>query len=82
MINIAILLQIDKEEMFKRSIGRKRIDRSPEVLETRWKAYQKETVPVISWYRDRDLLLEIIGMDSILEVQRRARTQISKKFGL
>jgi len=80
-LKMVVLLQITKEEMFKRSTRRKRIDdRSPKVLETRWKVYQNETVPVISWYRHNGCLLEINGISPIPKVWARIRTQIQKKF--
>ena len=81
-LKMVVLLQIDKEEMFKRSLGRKRIDRSQEVLETRWRVYQNETVPVISWYRDKGRLSEINGMSSVPKVWRRIRREFFKKFRL
>jgi len=80
-ITMVILLEIDWEEMVKRSKGRKRMDdRSIEILEARLNAYKTQTLPVISYYRKKSLLLEIDGVGPIPEVWQRLYLRIGKKF--
>lgn len=78
-ISGVILIEIDKEEMVKRSCGRDRVDdRSIDVLETRLRAYRNQTLPVISEYHKRELLIETDGMGTIEEVWERLWTKVQE----
>lgn len=48
-----------------------REDDIPEAVHRRIDVYQKETLPVLEFYRDRDLLVDVSGLDSIEEVHER-----------
>lgn len=79
-ITHVILLQIDENEMIERSHGRKRIDdQSIAILKTRNRLYKNETIPIIQYYSNNDMLIEIDGMGSIGEVWIRLYEEIIKK---
>ena len=47
-----------------------REDDRPEAVQCRIEVYQRETLPVLDFYRERDLLLEISGLDTIETVHK------------
>ena len=47
-----------------------REDDKPEAVHRRIEVYQKETLPVLEFYRERDLLLDVSGLDSIEVVNK------------
>ncbi len=54
-----------------------RTDDAPEAIKTRIGVYQKETMPLLSFYRDRDLLVDIAGVGSIEAVNQRIKSALS-----
>ncbi len=47
-----------------------REDDKPESVQRRIEVYQKETLPVLDFYRERDLLLDVSGLDTIEGVNK------------
>ena len=39
-----------------------RADDTPEAIQKRLDLYERETAPLIEWYADRDLLVEVDGL--------------------
>jgi adenylate kinase len=67
-IMAVVLLKLSEEEVWQRfkiaQVAHDRGDRSDdqfEVLKTRLKKFEEKTVPVIEYYRDKNLLIEIDG---------------------
>lgn len=73
-----VLLQMPEDEIHKRFEAAKekhdrgeRADDRPEVLQTRLDNYHEKVFPVIEWYRDKGLLIEIDGTLKPKEVTQR-----------
>lgn len=74
-IKAAIVLQLPEDEVWRRFEEAKtskdrgnRDDDRREVLKTRLKKFKDKTMPVIEFYRDKGLLIEIDGMPSRQEI--------------
>lgn len=48
-----------------------RVDDEPEPVKRRVRVYQAETLPLLDFYRERGLLVDIPGMDTVEEVNKR-----------
>ena len=55
-----------------------RTDDRPEAVQTRIEVYKSETVPVLDFYRKRDLLADVPGVDTIEHINQR----VMKALGL
>ena len=47
-----------------------REDDRPEAVHRRIEVYQKETLPVLDFYRERDLVLNVSGLDTVEKVNK------------
>jgi adenylate kinase len=56
----------------------KRPDDTPEAIRERLKAYRAKTEPLIEYYRDKGLLIDVIGEDAPDEVYERVREAIAE----
>ena len=61
-------IKVDEEEIIKRLIDRAREDDKPEIIKNRFKTYNNETQPLIPFYEDRKILININGMQKIEKV--------------
>lgn len=75
-IDKVISIKIDDEEVTKRLLARGRGDDSEEVISNRIKVYHTEVGPVIEYYRQKGLLVEIAGEGSIEEIAAQIRSSI------
>jgi adenylate kinase len=48
----------------------RRADDKPEAVKTRFEAYRKQTAPILPYYRDKDVLIQVDGMAGIDAVTR------------
>jgi adenylate kinase len=68
-IDYVIYLTLPREESLKRLLKRAKIenrsDDTPESINHRLNIYEKETTPVIDYYRQKNLLIEIDGCPDI-----------------
>jgi adenylate kinase len=55
-----------------------RADDTPEAIQKRLDLYERETAPLVSWYRERDLLASVDGLGSADEVTARLIRVIEK----
>ena len=66
-INRVIELVASKEELIERLLKRaeieQRVDDTPETIIQRLEVYQQRTMPVLGYYRDRDLITRIDAMN-------------------
>ncbi len=60
--SVAGICDLDGSELYQRD------DDKPETVKNRIKVYQEQTAPLISYYRNNGLLVEINGMNPIEEV--------------
>lgn len=58
------------ERLLQRAEIEGRADDNEETIRTRMKVYQEQTAPLLDYYRDRNLLVEVNGEQSIDEVQQ------------
>jgi adenylate kinase len=65
MPDLALFLNVNKKNIVKRLLLRKRFDDNKKNIETRYKIYLKKTMPVVDYYKKFKTLKEINGNPSI-----------------
>ncbi|MEO7146920.1 MAG: adenylate kinase [Terrimesophilobacter sp.] len=74
-LNAVIRLKADKEEIVarlrKRAIDQGRVDDSEESIRHRQDVYLRETEPLITLFRDREILVEVNGLGAMDDVNSR-----------
>lgn len=71
-------LKVPDEEVTKRMLFRGRADDTEESIRTRLNLYYGQTKPLLDYYRQKGLLVEIDGIRSVMEIQDEIRKYISK----
>lgn len=71
-----VYLKVSDDEVIKRLIGRGRADDSTEAIKTRLNLYYEQTKPLLDYYKNMGILIEISGMGSIKEIEN----EIKKHF--
>jgi len=66
-------LKVPDEDVIKRMMVRGRADDSLEAIKTRLDLYHGQTKPLLEYYKNQGILIEIDGVGSIEEIQRRIR---------
>jgi len=70
-----VAVSVDTEEVVQRLLKRAEIegrsDDNGEAIRERMKVYDDQTAPLLQYYRDRDLLIDVPGMGSVEEVAAR-----------
>ncbi len=73
-ISIVPYIKVDEEVLAQRLINRGKIegraDDTEETIRTRMQVYHEETAPLLAYYRNRGLLVEVNGEQSVEAVQR------------
>lgn len=69
-LDAVIHLDVSDEEVTSRLLDRGRDDDTPEAIEQRLEEYRNKTAPLIDFYQESGLLLEIDGEQSIEEVTK------------
>ena len=59
---------MDEEDIINRLIARGRDDDKPEIIKNRFKSYNNETEPLIPYYKNKGILKEIDGMNTVENV--------------
>ena len=77
-IDCVIRIKVDEENILERLIDRGRDDGKPEIIKNRFKAYNKETQPLIPFYEEKGILININGMQDIIKVSE----DIKKALGV
>ena len=67
-LNCVIRIKVDEEEIIKRLIDRGREDDKPEIIKNRFKTYNLETHPLVSFYEEKKILFNINGMQEVKNV--------------
>jgi len=77
-INTIIHLDVDKHVVKARILERGRMsgrkDDTSEVFETRWAAYQSQTIPALNYFNGRGKVVRVDGMESIESVYSNIKT--------
>jgi adenylate kinase len=81
-ISIMLALEVEKEELVSRLMGRGKVsgradDQDISVIENRIAVYNRETAPVIDYYRAKGKFQSVNGMGSIDEIFNRLCTAIN-----
>jgi adenylate kinase len=76
-LDLCLVLTVDNEAVVHRLLKRARIegraDDNEATIRERMKVYDRQTAPLISFYRGRGRLIEVSGMGTIEEVGKRIR---------
>ena len=75
-IDAAINLEVSVEEVTARMLERGRDDDTPEAIAKRLGLYESQTRPLLQWFDERDLLLEVDGLGSEDEVFGRVQSAL------
>ncbi len=75
-LSAVIALTAEVDELVKRLIARGRSDDREDVIRTRLVEYDKQTAPLIDYYRGQDLLITIDGMGTPEAVYKRVRAAV------
>lgn len=80
-IDAAINLEVSVEEVTSRMLDRGRDDDTPEAIAKRLELYESQTRPLLEWFEERDLLLEVDGLGTEDEVFDRVRSALTARLG-
>ena len=76
-LDAVVHLDVGDEEVKRRLLDRGREDDTPEAIRQRLEEYRNKTAPLIDYYRQRDLLVEIDGEQEIEEVTRSIQDELN-----
>ncbi|MBI4036404.1 nucleoside monophosphate kinase [Candidatus Daviesbacteria bacterium] len=76
--NKVFYLQILDEEIIKRLIKRGRSDDQPDIIQKRLALYHQLTEPVLAYFKNQGVLIEIDGLGTIDEIQRMIRQNLDE----
>lgn len=71
-----IYLRVSDEEVMRRLMQRGREDDTPEGIKTRLNLYYEQTRPLLTYYKNKGVLIEINGKGSIKEIQDEIKKSI------
>lgn len=69
-------LEVADSEVMKRLLARRREDDTMEAIKKRLDLYHEQTSPLLDYYKNQGILVEINGIGSIEEIQNRIREGI------
>ena len=67
-LNAVVQIDVPEGELVNRVLGRHRADDTEEVILQRLAVYHEQTEPLVAYYRERSLLRDIDGHQSIVDV--------------
>jgi adenylate kinase len=79
-VDVAVDIQVPEDVVIERMLGRGREDDTPEAIRARLDAYVEQTVPVIEWFADKGLLVEVGGVGGLDEVRDRLIAAIDARL--
>lgn len=74
-----IYLKVPSDEVIKRMMTRGREDDNLESIKTRLNLYYEQTQPLLDYFKNKGILIEINGMGSIEKIQGEIRKQLSRQ---
>ena len=78
---ICVYLDVGVGEVTKRLLGRGRADDSPAVIRSRLQSFEKDSLPVLDYYRKMGRLIRIDGEGGRKEIAERINRALAKKLG-
>lgn len=72
-LDAVVQIDVPESELVNRVLGRHRADDTEEVIRQRLAVYHEQTEPLIAFYRERSLLRDVDGHQSIEEVAKSIR---------
>ena len=75
-VDKVIHLQVPDGEVIKRLMVRGREDDSLEAIKTRLNLYHEQTKPLLDYYKDQGILIEVDGVGSIEKIRDEIRKQV------
>ena len=76
-IEAVVLLELDDAVLIERLLARGRADDNEAVIRNRLEVYREKTAPLISFYRDKGLLVAVPAHGSVEEITDRIRAVLS-----
>ncbi len=81
-ISLCLVLEVPREELFKRLAVRGRVDDIPDSIEERLKIYRQEIYPILTYLTDQNVkIAHIDGMGSVGQVHDRIEAEIKTVLG-
>jgi len=76
-VDRVLSIEVPEEELVRRMLGRAaeegRSDDTPEAIQRRLEVYREQTEPLISYYRERGVLVDVDGTGTVEEIARRVQ---------
>lgn len=72
-----IYLNVPQKEVLKRLLSRGRADDTEELINKRLELYYEQTLPLLDYYKQKGILVEVDGMDTIEHVQKSLRDALN-----
>jgi len=80
-LDCCLALTVDNDAVVERLLKRAKIegraDDNEDTVRERMRVYDAETAPLLEFYRNRDLLIEVSGMGTVEEVGQRIREALA-----
>jgi len=80
-LDAVIAIEVGRDELIKRMLGRKRPDDTPQTVENRLRVYEDQTTPLFGYYGDRGLLRIVQGEGSVDEVYGSIKAAVPAQAG-
>lgn len=75
-VNKVFDLEVPDNEVMKRLLARGREDDTMEAIKERLDLYHEQTAPLLDYYKNQGILIEVDGVGSIEEIQLRIRERL------
>lgn len=76
-LDAVLQVEVPEHELVRRALARRRADDREEVIRRRLGVYRKQTEPLIGYYRERGLLREVDGYQSVEAVTAAILSQLA-----
>lgn len=84
-LSVVVYLKVAQDVLVERLLKRAelegRADDNAETIRNRMRVYEEQTFPVLAFYRDKDIVVEVSGEQSIEAVQSDLYQVVSEKLG-
>lgn len=76
-VDRVLSIEVPEEELVRRMLGRAaqegRSDDTPDAIQRRLEVYREQTEPLVSYYRERGVLVEVDGTGTVEEIAARVQ---------
>jgi adenylate kinase len=80
-VDLAVNLDVPTDIVTERMVARGREDDTEEAIRRRLELYEQQTAPLLAWFAERDLLVEVDGVGTEDEVFDRLVTVVDTHLG-